>query len=540
MSSDVVIYGATGAGFVAAVAASRTGCRHVTLISTSGHVGGMLTSGLQHTDSANASVIGGITREFFERVEMRYPGRPTNASYPPGHKPPGWLFESHVAQSVLNGMLAEANVSVVRHQLGLRRVVLEAQSVRSIETDAQRVFAASVFIDASYEGDLVATAAGSVTWGRESAAQYRERSAGRRPGVKPYGGATVNPYWNATARPLRVLPHVALARPVGVGQADRWIEAYDFRLCMTNSPGYRVPIERPDDYNASEWEFWRRVYGQRPPRTLAEAGLYCLGPIPNSYGDCGPSGKEECKKCDMLGETDLLGGSWGYVNGTAAARAAIWQAHLRYTRGLLWFWSSDAAVPHGVRSEIGELGHCRDEYDAASPPHWPPQLYVREARRVVGDFVWTEWEPPAAIALRTVGLGSYTFDCHWVSRVVHTTASPTTDYVVAEGRVNNGAHGQPVPGVMQTPFVIPYDVMVPKARETTNVLVPVAISATHIRFNAIRMEPTWMILGHAAGVAAAMLANESTLGSPPLLPVQSLDVIELQQRLKHQHQRLRL
>ena len=557
--SSVVVFGATSAGVVAAIAAARSGVESVLLVAYADHVGGMLTGGLQHTDSANASVIGGITRELFVRIEEQYPGRPTNASYPPGHRPPGWLYESHVAQGVVEAMLREANVTLIRGAGGLRKPRHSGTRLVSVETDAGDELHADVFIDASYEGDLLASAGASMTWGREAATKYNESNAGRRPGSK-LSGLTVNPYWDASVASPEALPHVSAAVPADIGAADGtrlrtrsqvstralidrdcvpratdWLEAYDFRLCFTNSPQHRIPFRRPAGYNASSFELWRRIYRAKPPRSLAEAGLSCLGPIPNSYGDCG---KEPCRKCDMLGMdhgTDLTNGAWGYPNGTRAEREAIRRAHIEFTEGLLWFWKTDPAVPTRVQNELAQYGHCADEYSATSmPPHWPPQLYVREARRLVGDFVWTEHRAPEAQRARSVGLGSYTFDCHTVSRIIHRTGSAHSDYVVVEGRVNDGAEGRHVPGVVQQPFEIPYDALLPKVTEGSNLLAAVAVSASHLRYNAVRMEPTWMVIGQAAGVAAAMVVG--TMSEPQ--PLHDLDVTELQRRLQLQGQHI--
>jgi hypothetical protein len=369
--------------------------------------------------------------------------------------------------------------------------------------------------------------------------------------------------------------------------------------------------------------------------------------------------------------TDYTDGSWGYPNGTNEQRKAIWRDHIDFTRGLLWFWMTDPAVPEAVREEIARYGHCTDEYDANSdPPHWPHQLYIREAKRLVGDYVWSEWLPDRIHRNRSVGLGSYNFDSHFVSRVIQRTGNATTDNVVKEGRVKvneqqktggsppspsgkgldygcaefgsglsrcvagmaghvvakNGSdatcdgacsplapfewlavrrlsayspdnrtlivslpagqpsswlkksmqpartlptalklaisQGQHIPlraaaveldgtydlvslageatdsetptcGVcMKTPFTMPFDTMLPKRSEVSNVLAPVAISATHVRYNAVRMEPTWMILGHAAGSAAALAAKQR------LPSVHAVDVDELQRLLVEQKQLL--
>ena len=520
---DVVVFGATGAGCTAAIAASRTGAT-VQLLSTTGHVGGMLTGGLQNTDMANQSVVQGITGEFFHRLgDFYYPGSGKAA----------WLFESHVGERVMIEMLQAANVSVVREVRGVKAVRRSGTTIQSFETVSGGTFAAAIFIDASYEGELAEHSA-TMVWGREGIVQYGELHAGRL-GAESIG-TSVSGYLKEGDPSSGVLPYLFDGEPVAEGAGDLWVESYDFRLCFTNSPGNQLKFTQPAGYNATQFEYWRRIYRENPPGSLAAAGLHAIGPVPNNYSDCG----RPCKKYDMLGMnhgTDWTTGSWGYPNGTYAERQAIWRAHIDFTQALLWFWSSDEHVPKAVRDDIGQYGHCTDEYDATSdPPHWPHQLYVREAKRLVGDFVWTEYRPSRALSARTVGLGSYIFDCHYVSRYV----DAATGQVVKEGRVKvdhqlNATRAGPhadLGMLMAEPFVMPYDTMLPKAAEATNLLVPVAVSSSHVRFNAVRLEPTWMILGHAAGAAAALCVQEGVLPH-------TVNVTQLQDLLVAQKQMLR-
>ena len=233
----------------------------------------------------------------------------------------------------------------------------------------------------------------------------------------------------------------------------------------------------------------------------------------------------------MLGmkhSTDMLNGAWDYPNASTAGRRQIRRKHIDYILGLLWFMATDPASSPSLRAELATLGYCTDEYGPPQtfpddPPHWPYQLYVREAARLVGDWVWTEMDPPAHYAARSVGVGGYSFDCHWVSLYAENSS------VSGEGRVNQGANGTKDGGVTQTSFPMPFDVMLPRRTELTNLLVPVEISASHVRYNAIRMEPAWMVLGHAAGTAAVLALDRRTT-------VQDVDVPALQALLLRQKQ----
>ena len=685
---DLAVYGSSGAAPIAAIAASRSGAKKVVLLTQTSHVGGMLTGGLQHTDAGNGKSVQGLTREFFIRTEEQYPGRPTNASYPPGHSPPGWLFESHVGERVLLEMLAEANVTTVYSVGGVTAVTRGGGSssssslaVESVTFESGVTATATLWIDASYEGGITEQVA-TMTWGRESKAHYNEDAAGRQD-LKSIG-VTISPYWDVNAVPYdvpsNVIPHVSPAIPVAIGESDRWAEPFDFRLCFTKSPSHQRHFTKPANYNASEFEYWRRFYALQPPKSLSSAGLNCIGPIPNTYKDCPKTGGS-CK-CDMLGMnhgTDDTDGSWAYLNASNAERKRVWQKHLDFTQGLLWFWSTDPAVPEAVRKEMTTYGHCTDEYDNDTrtefgitvPPHWPHQLYVREGKRLVGDWVWTEHLPNASKVNRTIGLGSYNFDSHYVSRIISRTGNASTDSIMKEGRVKvakqmpAGDDPHPSPGAlnfgcvtfgtskhsrcvagmpagsiagngsdatcggkctalgphewlavkrlskyaddnktlvvtlpgsqttswlkkskalantlppalklaitqgerislqeapagidetydfinaaavaaqndeqggcgvcMDKPFTMPFDTMVPKTSEVSNLLVPVAISATHVRYNAIRMAPSWMILGHAAGAAAAQLLARGAQN------VAEVDVRALQATLVKQKQLL--
>lgn len=527
-ATKVVVYSATGGGFAAAIAAARANAS-VTLVGATGgggtgrHIGGMVTGGLQHTDCGNASVIGGIALEFFVRVEQTYPNRSTSPNLQPCTGPPCWLFEAHVAEAVMQQMLAEANVTVVIGQEGVASVTRAPTASGSwrmthLTTLAGHTFEGDVFIDASYEGDLLAAANATTTFGRESAAQYGEAGAGVRPLIQydqlPHG---INPLWPTGD----VIPLITTAEPFEpVGTGDAKIEAYAYRLCMTRAPSRRVAVGQPPDYNATTFELFRRRFAVQPPRSLGEL-LGCLGPIPTDAPDC-PSDANVTQlwcKCDMISGgalgSDLPGPSWSWPSASVAERRSIAQAHASYTAGMIWFLATDASVPSTVRAEMSDYGLCSDEFQDTEPQYFPHQLYVREARRLVGDFVLTQNRPSPALLNRSIGLGSYAYDAHTVQRGVATNPKTGQLETVNEGEIVSQ------PPAYQPPYRIPYDTLLPRRAELTNVLAAVPVSASHVVFTSLRMEPTWMIMGHAAGVAAAMSAASGSA-------VQDVDVPSLQ------------
>ena len=532
-SQRVVVLGSTGGGFTAALAAARGGAS-VTLLKTAGngggtgtHLGGMVTGGLSHTDCGNASVIGGLAREYFERVERQYPNRSVDPGLQPNSGPPCWLFEPHVAERVMWDMLREASVRVVTGLGGVASARVNASGyLASVLTLSGDEFEGDVFIDGSYEGDLLAAAGATVTAGRESAAQYGEAGGGRRP-LSPYDSIPrVSPYVSPNSSEL--LPLLYRGFPGNQGDGDHKLEAYAYRLCMTRSPAHRVAVTSPPaGYNASTYELFRRVFAAAPPRALGQAGLFCLGPLPNNYTDCPDAQSGGICKCDMISSgglgTDYAQGSWGgddglgvyWPNASVADRRRAAQEHVRYTLGVIWFLSTDPAVPPAVSAEMRGYGLCADEWADTDPPHFPHQLYVREARRLVGDFVLTQNAPAAAFLNRSIGLGSYAYDAHTVQRVAHTEAGGGA-WAANEGEIMP----QP-PCYLPAPYRIPYDTLLPQRGQLANVLAAVPVSASHVVFTSLRMEPTWMVIGHAAGAAAALALQGG-------VSVHDIDVARLQ------------
>ena len=485
---DVVVYGGTAGGVIAAVSAAREGLR-VTLVAPDRHLGGMVSGGLGWTDYGKKQVIGGYSLEFFQRVGRKY-GRDVE-----------WHFEPHVAEAVFDDLVKESGVRVVRSRLREKNgVTKSATALQRIVTEDGAVFAARIFVDATYEGDLMAQSGVSYTWGREGADEYGESLAGVREHTPFHQFRTAVSPLDAKGRLLRF---VGARTSEPVGAADRRVQAYNFRLCMTRAPENRVEWPRPKSYNPEHYELLARylpalqtVLG-RPPR---------IGDVMKP--DLLQNGKTDTNNNGAF-STDYIGGSYGYANGTYAARAQIRQAHVDYIQGFLYFLAHDPRVPKELSEEMNAWGLCRDEF--ADNDHWPYQLYVREARRMVGEYVMsqkdiqTELTKPDAI-----GMGSYNSDSHNVQR------RPTADGAAVE---NEGDMQVPV-----TPYQIPYRIMLPRRAQATNLLVPVCVSATHVAYSTLRMEPQYMIIGHAAGVAAKM-AIESAVA------VQDIDAAALHARL---------
>lgn len=511
LTSTVIVYGSTGGSFSAALAAARAGASVTLIGATNGggsgsHIGGMITGGLQHTDCGNASVIGGITREFFIRVEQQYPNRSTDPGLQPCTGPPCWLFEAHVAERVMFEMLAEANVDVVTGQEGVDSVIVDSLRLVQINTVAGRSFTGDVFIDASYEGDLLFAAGATMTFGRESSEQYGEEGAGVRPFISydqmPSG---IDPFWPSG----EAIPLITTTEPfLPIGSADDKLESFSYRLCMTRAPSRRIEVTEPPGYNSSTFELFRRLFAASPGLSRSTF-LACLGPIPSlNTSDCPPlNGTTRWCKCDMISGgalgTDFVGGSYGYANASISDRRRIAQQHAQYVAGVLWFLKQDPSVPADVRADMADYGYCADEFIDTTPPYFPHQLYVREARRLVGDFVLTQNPLSVEFNNRSIGLGSYAYDAHAVQRGVRINRGKAE--VVNEGEIVSQ------PPAFQPPYRIPYETLLPSRSELLNVLAAVPVSASHVVFTSIRMEPTWMIIGHAAGVAAAMAADNNGL-----------------------------
>ena len=478
-SFDLVVYGGTAGGVATAVAAAREGAT-VALLEPGRHLGGMVSGGLGWTDYGRKEVIGGMSLEYFERVGKHY------------NEPVTWHFEPHVAEQVFDELVKEAGVQFfpnhrLRETAGVRKT---GTVIREIVMENGAIFRAKVFADCTYEGDLMAQAKVSFTWGRESSSQYGESLAGVREHTpKHQFTVRVSPF----DKNGKLLPEVDPGPKGEVGSADRKVQAYNFRLCLTDVKSNRVAFEKPNGYTPARYELLARMLDAmvaKDGRAPVLEKLMKPDRIPNGKTDVNNNGAFS---------TDYIGKSWNYPNATYRERDRIWQEHKDYIAGLLYFLAHDSRVPEDLRKEMNQWGLARDEF--VDTAHWPRQLYVREARRMVGAFVMAQKDIQTDL-LKTdllkedaIGMGSYNSDSHNVQRIV-----------TPDGAVENEGDMQ----VAVTPYQIPYRVLLPKRGEATNLLVPVCFSASHVAYSTVRMEPQYMILGEAAGRAAKMAIDAQT------------------------------
>jgi hypothetical protein len=491
---DVVVYGGTAGGVIAAVAAAREGLK-TALLEPTAHVGGMVSSGLGWTDYGKKEVIGGYAYEFYYRAGQHYNVRAFGQDV-------SWLHEPHVAEDIFRQMLQGAGVTLLEHQRLVEKNAVTKQGPRltAIRMENGDTFAARIFIDSSYEGDLMAQAGVSWTYGRESTGEYGESLAGVREKTPLHQFLVdVSPY-DANGK---LLPEISPATLPPPGTADKAVQSYNFRMCFTAAPD-RIAFAKPASYDPHRYELLARLI---QARTKAEGKppalktLMKIDPLPNGATDVNNNGAFS---------TDYIGGSWTYPNATYAQRDEIWQAHKNYQAGFFYFLANDPSVPEAVRREMNSWGLCPNEF--ADTDHWPRQLYIREDRRMIGEYVMVQQDLQTNLTKPDpIGMGSYNSDSHNVERIV------------SGGFVRNEGDMQ----VAVKPYQIPYRVMVPKRAEAENLLVPVAFSASHVAYSSVRMEPQYMILGQAAG-DAAKLAIESNV------PVQSIDTGALTEKLRQQ------
>lgn len=487
LEADVVIYGGTAAGVIAAAEVSARG-RRVILINPGPHIGGMTTSGLGFTDFGNEAVIGGRARKFYEAVGLHY-GIPI-----------GWAFEPSVASKILGEIIRKADITILSGYYVNQVIKQGPWIVEVISTSGQRV-RGGIFLDASYEGDLMARAGASYATGREANTAYNETFNGVQLLRKNQFELFVDPFIKPRSPASGLLPGVHRVGLPPIGTGDQLIQAYNFRTCMTRRPELRVPFPRPAHYDESQYELLARYFGAGWDMDLKPDGTFA------KYDEL-PNGKTDTNNGGGFA-SDFIGGNWDFPEASYEVREKIYQNHVNYQQGLLYFLQQSHRVPQKIQECINKYGLAGDEFTDTG--HWPPQLYIRECRRMIGASVVTENHCLGrSTASQSIGMAAYTMDSHNCQRVV------------VEGRVLNEGDVQVC---LPSPYSIPYTAITPKREQCENLLVPVCLSATHIAYGSIRMEPVFMGLAQAAGIAACMCLSQG-------LAVQDLEYPQLRRQLQ--------
>lgn len=493
-SADVIIYGGTAAAVTAAVQVTRMG-KSVLIVCPDKHLGGLSSSGLGFTDTGDKSVIGGLAREFYQRLYNYYQkpetwkwqkreeygnvGQGTPAL--DGENRTMWIFEPHVAENVFEDFVKENSLKIFRDEWLDREkgVKMEDGKITSIAMVSGNVYEGKIFIDATYEGDLMASANVSYHVGRESNATYNEQWNGIQVGVLHHGhhfaDRKISPYVVPGDPSSGVLQRISTDDPGRKGEGDNKVQAYCFRTCLTKNENNRVPFAKPEGYDSSQYELLIRIYESGWRETFNK-----FDPIPNLKTDVNNHGPFSF---------DNIGMNYDYPEASYERRAEIIKEHETYQKGLLYFIANDPRIPNEVQDEMKKWGLAKDEF--IDNGNWPHQMYIREARRMVGTFVMTENEIQGKSPVeKSIGMGSYTMDSHNIQR-----------YITPEGYVQNegdiGVHPE-------KPYKIDLGTIMPKKEECSNLLVPVAVSSSHIAYGSIRMEPVFMILGQSAGTVATM------------------------------------
>ncbi|MEO1010812.1 MAG: FAD-dependent oxidoreductase [Bacteroidota bacterium] len=528
-TADIIIYGGTSAGIAAAIQTSRMG-KSVILIEPTSRIGGLTTGGLGQTDIGNKQAIGGISREFYENISKYYDNPESwkwqkKSEYLDGGQTRTekgedamWTFEPSAALTVYNDMVAKENITLVYNERLNRKNGVSKRDgrIRSITMESGKVFSGKMFIDATYEGDLLATAGVTYTYGRESNDEYGETLNGVQANIKNTSllGVVskngfnhnfvpgVDPYIKKGNPKSGLLPNVN-EKPGLEGAGDKKIQAYCFRMCLTDHPENRIPFVKPKGYNELDYELLLRNY---------EAGFNGLPWINSSM----PNRKTDTNNRNGF-STDFIGQNYTYPEASYAEREKIVDRHRNYQMGLMWTLANHPRIPERIRKEVSRWGTTKDEFER--PDGWQQQLYIREARRMISDYVITQYNCEGLhIPNDPVGLGAYGMDSHNTQR-----------YVDANGFVQNEGN---VECKVKAPYPISYKSIVPKSEECKNVLVPVCLSATHIAFGSIRMEPVFMVLGQSAATAAVLAIDGGS-------SVQEVPYRSLQNRLLRDKQRIK-
>lgn len=504
---DLVIYGPTSAGITAALQARRMG-KSVIVVGPDRHLGGLTAGGLGWTDSGNKTVIGGLSREFYQRIKTYYDDPATWKWEKPGdyerYRPEEdtqWTFAPHIAERVFEDLVREYKIPVARDEWLSRApdkgVLMEGARIKSITMLSGKSFRGKMFMDATYEGDLMAAAGVTFTVGREANSQYGETLNGVQilNATKHQFTTPIDPYVVPGDPSSGLLPRIHDGDPGKQGEADHRVQTYNYRVCLTRVPENRIPFPKPDGYDAKQYELLLR--------TLKAGSWHIAGKfdmLPNKKTDSNNHGSFS---------TDNIGMNYDYPEGTYERRQEILAEHELYQKGYFYFIANDPRVPEDKRKWMAQWGLAKDEF--VDNGHWPHQIYVREARRMVSDVVVTENHVRGSIPTpRSIGMGSYNMDSHNTQR-----------YVDANGHARNEGDVQVSPG---GPYPIDYGAIIPRKRECENLLVPVCLSSSHIAYGSIRMEPVFMVLGQSAATAASLAIDAGQA-------VQDVAYEELKERL---------
>ncbi len=505
-SYDIVIYGGTSGGVTAAVQAAKLG-KTAIIIEPSDHLGGLTSGGLGATDIGNKDAIGGLSLEFYHRVWKHYQQpsawrQETAEQFALKRRAPSpdtqWTFEPHVAEKIMADFVAEYKIPVVRRErLDLKNgVKRDGKRIVSITMESGKTYAGKMFIDATYEGDLMAKAGVSYHVGREANSVYKETLNGvqTKNATKHQFNKPVDPYRTPGDPASGLLPGIHDGEPGEEGAGDHRVQAYNFRICMTDAPENRIAFPKPDGYDPLRYELMLRYM---------QAGVFDVfgnnQPMPNRKTDTNNNGGFSSDNINM---------NYDYPDGDYATREKIFNEHVTYHQGMLYFLVNDPRVPERAKSLTSKWGLSKDEF--AKTGGWPHQMYVREARRMISDLVMTEhhcrWKETVE---DSVGMGAYNMDSH------------NTQRYVKDGQATNEGDIQVA---VAGPYPISYRSIVPKAAECSNLFVPVCLSATHIAYGSIRMEPVFMVLGQSSATAAVMAIDEQ-------IDVQKVDYAKLKAKL---------
>lgn len=503
---DICIYGGTSAGVIAAYTAKKMG-KSVVLIVPDGHIGGLSTGGLGQTDIGNKIAIGGLSREFYKQLGSVY------------GQPESWTFEPSAAKKIFMNYIKEADIPVIYNKR-IKRVVKKKSRIEKVNladtygnASSGDWIEAGVFLDCTYEGDLFALAGVSFTVGREDNKVYNETVNGyflpaylKQSGRHQFPDG-VSPYKIPSDPSSGLVYGISTEKPGITGAGDRKVQTYNFRICLTDSAENRIPITRPADYDSTRYELMARLFKAQPTMTK-----------PNDYFIWSKMPKRKTDINNRGGfSTDMIGANYNWPEAGFEERKRIFDEHLSYTKGLLYFLVSDASVPPSLQAYARDWGYPKDEY--TDNGNFTPQLYIREGRRMIGEYVMTEHHCRGTeVVPDPISMAAYTMDSHNIQRIV------VNGMVKNEGNVEVGNF---------PPYPISYRAIVPKAKECSNLLVPVSLSASHIAFGSIRMEPVFMILGQSAAVAAVHAIDEKKA-------VQHIDYPRLKAELLKQNQVLGL